>query len=153
LKLMKQIRETEVVKAAVQYLGEVRSAGTVKLKPGKGTKTAGPPTKKVSVQDMVTEIKQKFDITDEEALYIKEVTEEKTKDPAIQATVMAHWEDRVYLEGPFQGQVNGQIQAAYAERGRYDELGDVKFTDPGAIFDIMAITVISHNLEPASHMA
>lgn len=147
---MKQIRQTEVVKAAVQYQGEVHSAGTVKLKPGEGTKTAGPPPKKVSVHDMVAEIKKNFNITDEEALYIKEVTEEKTKDPAIQATVMAHREDRVYLEGPFQGQVNGQIQGAYAERGRYDELGDVKYTDPGAIFDIMANTVIMQNLQSAS---
>jgi type I restriction enzyme, R subunit len=145
---MKQIRQTEVVKAAVQFQGEVHSAGTVKLKSGKGIKSAGPPPKKVSVQDMITEIRATFNITDEEALYIKEVTEEKTKDPSIQATVKAHQEDRVYLEGPFQGQVNGQIQAAYAERGRYDELGDVKYTDPGAIFDIMSITVIHHNLQP-----
>src|SRR5205085_6165599 len=34
--LMKQIRQTEVVKAAVEYQGEVRSGGTVKLGPGKG---------------------------------------------------------------------------------------------------------------------
>lgn len=144
--LMKQVRQTEVVKAAVQYQGEVRSAGTVKVKPGKGVKGAGPAPKKVSVQDMIAEIRTKFEITDEEALYIKEVTEEKTKDSAIQATVQAHREDRVYLEGPFQGQVNGQIQAAYAERGRYDELAEEKYTDPGAIFDIMAITVIQQNL-------
>ena len=39
----------------------------------------------------------------------REVTEEKTKDPAIQATVGAHQEGRVYLEGPFQGQVNSGI--------------------------------------------
>jgi len=145
--LMKQIRQTEVVKAAVQYQGEVHSAGTVKLKPGKGAKTAGPPMPKVSVKDMVAEIRKKFNITDEEALYIKEVTTERTKDPAIHSTVMAHREDRVYLEGPFQGMVNGQIQAAYSERGRYDELGDEKYTDPGAIFDIMAVTVISQNLQ------
>ena len=144
--LMKLMRQTEVVKAAVQYQGEVRSAGPVKLKPGKGTKGSGLPPKKVSVQDMIAEIRAMFNITDEEALYIKEVTEEKTKDPVIQSTVQMHKEDRVYLEGPFHGQVNGQIQAAYAERGRYDELADVKYTDPGAIFDIMALTVILHNL-------
>src|SRR5207244_4108394 len=51
--LMKQIRQTEVVKAAVEYRGEVRSAGTVKLRPGKGKKVPGPPVKKVSVQDMI----------------------------------------------------------------------------------------------------
>jgi len=148
--LMKLIRQTEVVKAAVQYQGEVRSPGMIKLKSGKGAKGSGPPPQKVSVQDMISEIRTRFEITDEEALYIKEVTEEKTKDPVIQSTVQMHKEDRVYLEGPFHGQVNGQIQAAYAERGRYDELADVKYTDSGAIFDIMALTVILHNLGRAS---
>lgn len=144
--LMKQIRQTEVVKAAVQYQGEVRPGGTIKVKSGKGVKGAGPPPKKVSVQDMITEIRTTFDISDEEALYIREVTEEKVKDPAIQATLQAHRDDRFYLEGPYQVHVNGEIQSAYAERGRYDELAEPKYTDPGAIFDIMAITVIDHNL-------
>ena len=81
--LMKQIRQTEVVKAAVEYQGEVRSSGgEVKLRPGTGKKGAGPPPKKVSVQDMIDEIRAKFDISDEEALYIKQVTEEKAADPA-----------------------------------------------------------------------
>jgi len=53
---------------------------------------------------MIAEIRTTIDVTDEEALYIKEVTEEKTNDPFIRATVKAHHEDRVYLEGPFQGQ-------------------------------------------------
>jgi type I restriction enzyme R subunit len=145
--LMKQIRQTEVVKGAVQFQGIVHGAGTVKLKSGKGTKTAGPPPKKVSIQDMIVEIRDKFEISDEEALYIKEVTEEKTKDPPIQATVKIHKEDRLYLDGPYQEQVNSQIQAAYAERERYDELTDGKYIDPGAIFDIMAITVIRQNLQ------
>jgi len=45
-------------------------------------------------------------------------------------------------------QVNADIQGAYAERELYEELGDPKYTDPGAIFDIMAITVIRQNLQP-----
>ena len=79
--LMKQIRRTEVVKTTVTYQGEVRSGGKVKLKPGRGGKGPGPPPKKVSVQDMIAEIRAKFDISDEEALYIKQVTEEKAADP------------------------------------------------------------------------
>ena len=148
--LMKQIRQTDVVKAAVQFQGEVKSGGTVKLRPGQGTKGAGPPPKKVSVQDMVAQIRATFDISDEEALYIREVTEEKGADPAIGATVQTHREDPVYLEGPFQVQVNGQIQKAYEDRGRYDEIADPKYTDKGAIFDIMAVTVIQHHLTCAA---
>jgi type I restriction enzyme R subunit len=140
--LMKQIRQTVVTKAAVEFQGEVRSGGTVKLKPGTGRKGSGPPPKKVSVQDMIAEIRARFDISDEEALYIKQVTEEKAADPAIQSTVTAHRQDHIYLEGPYRGQVNGQIQAAYDERGRYEELVDPKYKDTGGIFDLMAFTVI-----------
>ncbi len=148
--LMKQIRQTEVIKAAVEYQGVTTSAGPVKLKPGKGKVGTGPPPTKVSVQDMIDKIRAKFDITDEQALYIKQVTEEKAADPAIRTTVRAHREDRVYLEGAYRGQVNGEIQTAYVGRGRYEELSDPKYTDPSGIFDIMAFTVIQHHLSFAA---
>ncbi len=144
--LMKQIRQTEVIKAAVEYQGVTTSTGPVKLKPGKGKKGAGPPQKKVSVQDMIDEIRAKFAITDEEALYIKQVTEEKSADPTIHATVIAHRDDRIFLDGTYRGQVNGEIQTAYDHRGRYEELADPKYTDTGGIFDIMAVTVIQTQL-------
>jgi type I restriction enzyme R subunit len=148
--LMKQIRQTEVIKAAVEYQGVESGGGTVKLKPGTGKKGSGPPPKKVSVQDMIAEIQARFDISDEEALYIKQVTEEKAADPAIRSTVTAHRDDRIYLEGAYRGQVNGKIQTAYDERGRYEELSDLKYTDTGGIFDIMAVTVIQHHLSFAA---
>jgi type I restriction enzyme, R subunit len=138
--------ETEVIKAAVEYQGVTTSGGPVKLKPGKGKKGTGPPPKKVSVQDMIAEIRAKFDITDEEVLYIKQVTEEKSADPDIRNTVTAHREDRVYLEGAYHSQVNGEIQNAYDARGRLDELSDLKYTDPSGIFDIMAFKVIQTHL-------
>ena len=148
--LMQQIRQTEVVKAAVEYQGEVRSGGEVKLKPGKGKKGAGSPPKKVSVQDMIEEILAEFDISDEEALYIKQVTEEKVADPVIRQTVRAHREDSVYLEDIYRGQVNGEIQDSYDDLGRYEELADPKYTDTSGIFDIMAVTVIQSHLLAAA---
>src|SRR3990170_3162948 len=148
--LMKQIRQTEVIKAAVEYQGEVRTGGPVKLKPGKGKKGSGPTPKMVSVQDVIAEIRAKFDISDEEALYIKQVTEEKAADPAIHSTVIAHREDSIFLEGVYRGQVNNEIQTAYDGHGRYEELSDPKYTDPSGIFDIMAFTVIQHHLSIAA---
>jgi type I restriction enzyme R subunit len=148
--LMKQIRQTEVIKAAVEYQGVTTSTGPVKLKPGKGNKGSGPPPKKVSVQDMIAEIRVKFDITDEEALYIKQVTEEKVADPVIRTTVTAHKEDSVYLEGAYRGQVNSEIQDAYGVHGRYNELGNPDYTREGGIFEIMAVTVIDTHLSLAA---
>lgn len=145
--LMKQIRQTEVIKAAVEYQGEVRNTGgAVKLRPGGGKKGVGPPPKRISVQDMIDEIREKFSISDEEALYIKQVTDEKVADPVIRTTVHAHREDRTYLEGAYRGQVNGEIQTSYNNLGRYEELSDTKYTDTGGIFDIMAVTVIQTHL-------
>jgi len=148
--LMKQIRQTEVIKAAVEFQGVERSGGPVKLKPGTGTKGSGSPPKKVSVQDMIAEIRAKFDISDDEALYIKQVTEEKAADPTIRSTVQAHREDRIYLEGAYRGQVNGEIQDTYSDLARYEELADPKYTDTGGIFDIMAVTVIQTHLAIAA---
>ena len=148
--LMKQIRATIVTKAAVQYQGVMTSGGPVKLQPGKGKGGAGPVPVKVSVQDVIEQIRAKFDITDEEALYIKQVTDQKIADPSIRTTVHAHRDDRIYLEGPYRGQVNGEIQTTYDAHGRYDELADPKYTDTGGIFDLMAVTVIQTHLSEAA---
>lgn len=149
--LMRQIRQTEVIKAAVEAQGEVRgSGGQIKLRPGRRKKGTGPPLPKVSVQDMIAEIRSKFSISDEEALYIRKVTELKTADPDIRETVLAHLEDRLYLEGAYRSQVNNGIQVVYNDYGRFDELADAKYTDTGGIFDIMAITVIHSHLSEAA---
>ncbi len=144
--LMKQIRKTKVTKASVQYQGEVHISGKLKLKKGKKGGNA-PPQKKVTVQDMIDEIKQKFEITDDEALYIREVTDEKMQDAEIQKTVSLHKEDTDYLETVYSVQINQSIQDAYEDRGRYQELIDPKYIDPGAIFNIMSFTVIQHGLQ------
>jgi type I restriction enzyme R subunit len=144
--LMQLIRQTEVVKAAVQFQGEVKGGGTVKLRPGKGGNSAGPPLKKVSVQDMIAQIRAAFDISDEEALLIKQVTDEKAQDEEIKETVLAHRDNVVYLEETFRDRVDGMIQNRYEELSRFNELTDPKYTDQGAIFDIMAVTVIQHHL-------
>lgn len=148
--LMKQVRATVVTKAAVQYQGVTTSGGPVRLKPGKGAGGAGPVPVKVSVQDVIAQIRATFDITDEEALYIRQVTEEKIADPVIRTTVQAHRGNVIYLEGAYRGQVNGEIQAAYNAHGRYEELTDHKYTDTGGIFDIMAVTVIQTHLSLAA---
>ncbi len=149
--LMKLIRKTEVIKAAVQYQGEVRNTGgQVKLRAGGGRKGAGPPSRKVSVRAMIDAIREQHVISDEEALYIKQVTEEKIADPDIRTTVLEHHDDKNYLEEAYRARVNGEIRITYNELGRYDELADTKYTDTGGIFDIMAVTVIQTHLMEAA---
>ena len=148
--LMKLIRQTEVIKANVEYQGVTTSGGPVKLKPGKGKPGSGPPPIKVSVEEMIANILIKFPITDEEAILIKQVTEEKAADLSIHETVTAHRSEGRYLHDVYRGQVNGLIQTAYNDMGRFEELSDIKYTDVAGIFDIMALTVIQHHLQVAA---
>jgi type I restriction enzyme R subunit len=146
--LMKQVRQTQVVKASVQYKGEVTISGEVKLKKGrKGGE--GLAEKKVSVQDMIEQIRQQFPISDEEALIIREVTEEKMEDNGILSVIRANISDEPYLFGTFKGDVDQSIQDSYEERGRLDELGDPNYIGSGGIFDIMALSVVRYGIDVA----
>ena len=132
------------------YEGEVEMPGGLKKpKTHKGGGGA-PPMQKISVQDMISKIRATFDISDDEALHIREVSEEKLGDESILETVAAHQADINFLETVFKGQVNAGIQDAYVIRSLYEQLVDPKYTDPGAIFDIMAFTVIQKGLELAA---
>ena len=144
--LMKLIRQSQVVKAAVTYQGVKHGGGMVKERPGAGGKGAAPPIRKVSVQDMISEIQRKFPISDEDALYIRQVTEKKVADAEIKETVLAHSGDPIFLNDAYRLQINMAIQEEYEDLGRYDELADEKYQDIGGIFDIMAVTVIQSQL-------
>ncbi|MCD4674975.1 MAG: hypothetical protein K8S18_03135 [Desulfobacula sp.] len=47
------------------------------------------------------------------------------------------------------GTIDRLIQDAYEERNKYEALFDPKYMDDGAIFDIMAFTVIENGLQAA----
>ena len=145
--MMKLVRATTVIKASVQDQGAITAGETRKSKGGKGGSGNGIPPSRVSIDKFIAEIKEKFEITDDEALFIKEVTEEKIADDGIRNTVTSHRDDSNYLEGAYKEQLNRIIKDAYSIRGRYEELIDPKYIDDGAIFDIMAITVINHHVE------
>ncbi len=144
--LMKLIRKTKVIKANVEFVEEVRSGGPEKLVK-KGRKGAGVPIKKVTLQDAIDKIRMKFTISDEEAIIIREVTEEKMQDKTILNTIRIHREDEYYIRDTYKEEIDRQIQQAYEDRNRYEKLFDPKYMDDGAIFDIMAYTVIESGLQ------
>ena len=141
--LMKQVRATTVVRASVQEAGTLtRAAAGPRAKPRGGGGGGGSPPERVSIDDMLEKFRQQFPISEDEALFIRQVTEEKARDTDIRATVLSHHGDPIFLGEVFRKQVKAMIQTRYVELGRYEELTDEKYTDDGAIFDIMAVTVI-----------
>lgn len=140
--LMQAMRHTEVVKANVKFQGVRSGNGIVALKPSRKGHGPGVPQKKVTVQEMIDEIRERFQITDEEALFIREVTEQKLQDPDVKDAVVRNRDDDEYLFGPYRQQVHVQISDIYQESGHYEEIADDKYSGNGGIFDSMATVVI-----------
>ena len=144
--LMKHIRKVELIKAAVKYQGVSEiTPQTIKGRSGGNGSSQPPP--KVSIADMLEKIKEQFQISDDEALVIKEVCEEKITDPIIVGNIQTHRKDEAYLFGYYKPQLRGSIIGSYEERGLYERLVDPKYTDEGSIFDAMAFTVIQAGVE------
>lgn len=144
--MMKLVRATQVIRSKVIDQGEVSATGSSrKPKPGHGGGGGGPPLRRVSIDEMIAQFLEQYQITEEEALVIRQVTEEKVGDSSIRATVLAHSDDAIYLEDTYRGQINQMIRGRYGELGRYEDLVDGRYIDDGAIFDSMAITVIDHH--------
>ena len=144
--LMRLIRKTKVIKANVKYVEEVKSGGSVKLK-GKTRQGAPLPIKKVTVQDAIDKIRETFAISDDEAIIIRDITEEKIHDEKIINTIRIHRDDEFFIRETYKEEIDRLIQEAYEERDKYEALWDPKYTDAGAIFDIMAFTVIESGLQ------
>jgi type I restriction enzyme R subunit len=144
--LMKHIRKVELTKAAVKFLGvkEIQQQ-TIKTRPG--GKGGGQPPRKVTITDMIEKLKEQFEISEEEALVIKDVCEEKIADPIIASNIQSHRDDMSYLQVHYKPQVRVSIEGSYEDRGLYERLIDPKYADEGSIFDTMAFTVIQAGVE------
>lgn len=145
--LMEKIRATGVVRATVQDLGEQRLVPKTPRPPGPpGPRTGGAPPAQVTIAEMIEKVRQKYQISDEEALVIREVMGEKAADEGIRADVQNHRDDRIYLDERLKSHLNGEIQSAYQARDRWEDMVDPKYNEQGGIFDLMAFTVIRHHL-------
>jgi type I restriction enzyme R subunit len=137
--------------AFCEYVGpQLIKAGTVSdLMKQIRASGGGALVKTISVQDMIARIRVQFEISEDEALHIREVSEEKIADESVQQTVAAHRVDLGFLNTTYREQINSDIQDAYALRQLYEQLADPKYTDKTGIFDFMALTVIQTGLDLA----
>ena len=151
--LMKAISKVKLVKANVSYKGVTENKpGTIKEPSGRGGGNATPsPVVKTSIQATVDDIRGKYPISDEEALIIREVCEEKQKDETILLTIQRNKDRNHFLNVVYKPQIRQSIEQAYSQRGHDDEIYDDKYADNGAIFDMMAHSVLTYGLSRCTY--
>ncbi len=139
--LKKIMKGIYVIKAAVSYIGEKRLEGKQKKKNGCSGEGNRKP-QKVTVKEVIDGIREKYKISDDEALVIKDVCEEKIQDDSIRSIISTHVDDIDFLDNIYKKEIRRSIENSYSERSLYECLTDEKYIDPGSIFDIMSHTVI-----------
>ena len=140
LKLL--LKHIEVSKGAVTYSGKSENDNKTPKKPsGGGAGGNGIPT--TTIEKALEAIVQKYQISNEEAIFIREVCEEVSKIAEIKQKVTANKENILFLQsyGPT---VQGKVTDSYIERELWGQLDDPIYKDQGGIFSIMSQTVIDN---------
>jgi type I restriction enzyme, R subunit len=145
--LMKAISKVKLIKANVKYQGVTENQpGTIKEPRTGGGNSTPSPVVKTSIQSTIDEIKERYLISDDEALIIREVCEEKQADETILLTTQLNRNSPRFLNDVHKPDIRRSIEEAYSQRGHNDEIYEDKYTDDGAIFDMMAHSVLVYGL-------
>ena len=151
--LMIALKKIGLSKANVEYKGIKELSGNTKKGKPKGGSGGGNPPPKVTLTDMIDSLKEKFKISDEEAIIIKEVCEEKLQDENIVNTIHNNQNDLDYLRTYFSSELRESIVDSYVARNLEDRIMDSLYDDKGAILDSMTGMVINHELFNIGKMA
>ena len=144
--LMIALKKIGLSKANVEYKGIKELTDEVKKRKPKNPTGPGTPPPKVTLTDMIDSLKEKFTISDEEAIIIKEVCEEKLQDEEIISTIHNNKDDEDYLRTYFSSELRESIVDSYVARDLEDRIMDGLYDDKGAILDSMTGMVINHEL-------
>jgi type I restriction enzyme R subunit len=149
--LIEAIGKVKLIKASVTYKGvSENQAGEIKEpRTGGGGNRTPQPVVKTSIQATIDQIKEKYPISDAEALIIREVCEEKQADQTILLSIQRNINRMHYLNEVYKPEIRKSIELAYIQRGHNDELYKDEYVDDGAIFDMMAHSVLSYGLAQA----
>lgn len=145
--LMKAISKVKLIKANVKYKGITENQpGAIKEPRAGGGNPSPSPVVKTSIQSTIDDIKERYPISDDEALIIREVCEEKQADETILLTTQRNKNSPRFLNDVHKPDIRRSIEEAYSQRGHNDEIYEEKYTDEGAIFDMMAHSVLTYGL-------
>ncbi|MDP3589632.1 MAG: hypothetical protein Q8R54_03740, partial [Methylobacter sp.] len=146
--LMKAISKVKLIKANVKYKGITENQpGAIKEpRVGGGGNPLPNPVVKASIQSTIDDIKERYTISDDEALIIREVCEEKQADEIILLTTQLNRNSPRFLNDVHKQDIRRSIEEAYSQRGHHNEIYEEKYTDNGAIFDMMAHSVLDYGL-------
>lgn len=144
--LLEFIKKVELVKGAVRFEGVSTNISVVKdpKKTGSKTTKGGREMPRTTIETAIEEIKNRFQISDEEAILIKEICEEVTETTPIKDKVIDNQDNENYIKNSAEPDLQKEVRGKYIERDMMGKLENPIYVDTGGIISLMGKTIIDN---------
>ncbi len=141
---MKEVmRHLYVERGAVRKVGEFLNPEE-EYKPTETPKGAGgtPEINRITIPSMLEELKARFQITEEEAIVLNDITMELEEDSSVVEVVKANKGNELFLFGSFIKDVIQKIKEKFYDKDMDDKLALDSYIGDGGIISLMARSII-----------
>lgn len=143
------LKNLQVTKGAVTYMGDKENPFNTPRKPSSRTGGGGSHEVPLTTIELALEkIIETHEISDEDAIIIREICEEVAEKETIQTRVIQNKDNATYLK-TYEPTVQQEIKTSYILRELWDKLQDPIYIDQGGIITIMGKSIIDTICESA----
>ena len=146
------LKKVELSKGAVKYHGTITNipkTGQPKKKTGYKTSKGGSEIPKTTIETALDDIKNKYQISEEDAILIKEICEDVSETTSVKDKVIANKDNKIYLKNNAEPKVQSEVKDEYIKRDLWSKLDDPIYVEKGGIITLMGKAVISNVISQA----
>lgn len=146
--LTQLLKNVELSKGAVKYQGQktnmivLKESKTTGLKQGRH----GNALPRTTIELALKDIEQKYRISKEDAIVIKEICEEVSNHCDIKQRIIDNRENENYLKTTAEPKVKGEVKNGYIKRNMWEKLDDPIYIEKGGIISLMGKAIIRNVL-------
>lgn len=142
--LKQLMKYVELTKGAVRYEGAKENPAKAAEPRRVGTTTVaiGTEPPRTTIDQALKGIQERFPISDDEALVIREICTEVSNNYEVKERIIANRDNEDYLNQTARPKVRQEITGAYLRRDLWQKLEDPMYTERGGIISLMGRAVI-----------
>lgn len=147
------LKKIELTKGAVKFHGTKTNLvgnGKSKKKTGYKDGKGGTEISRTTIESALEDIKEKFQITDEDTIVIKEIYKEVSETTSVKDKVIANKNNLIYLKTNAKPKVESEVKEEYMKRDLWNKLEDPIYAQKGGIISLIGNAVIQSLIRAVS---
>lgn len=146
--LTQLLKNIDLSKGAVEFVGQSENPNNPinSNKTGAKIGTGNITSPRTTIQQAIEEIKEKFQISDKDAIVISEICEEVSNKAEIKEPIISNRNNPIYLRISARPRVRSEITNNFMRRQMYEKLAEPIYFDKGGIISLMGKVIIKNVL-------